>query len=57
MAPAGWMSADAARELEARVDCALGSLGARSLRALGFGRCGLVSLDLGVSAVPSEVTA
>ena len=39
------------------VDCALGSFSARSVRALGGGCCGLVSLDLGVSAVASEVTA
>jgi len=52
MASAGWMSADADRELEAR------SLRARlGWRALGGGRCGYVSLDLGVSAVASEVTA
>ena len=101
MASAGWMSADAARGLEARSLrarlawralvahargdetwvaaatawrrlagcrltppassrrglCALGSLGARSLHALGGGCCGYVSLDLGVSAVASEVTA
>ena len=37
--------------------CPLGSLGARSLRALGGGRYNHVSLDLGVSAVASEVTA
>ena len=55
MASAGWMSADAARELEARVDCALGSLGARSVRALGGGHCGDDSLALGVDAVASTV--
>ena len=54
MAPAGWMKADAARELEAR-SLLLTALSARL--ALGGGRCGYVSLDLGVSAVASEVTA
>ena len=37
--------------------CALGSLGARSLRAPGGGHCGDDSLALGVGAVASEVTA